>query len=177
MKKFLFSSSVVMFILISCSNAPSSTPAGTTSSQTDINMANNLKIYKAIQTGDMSAIDTLIASDAIDNDGPNGTEVKGRDSIVKMLGDMHNHIKDLKFDVITSAANDDYVFSLVHVTGTSADSSMGMPGKSFDEKLVDVVKLKDNKFYEHWGFTDDVQVSKEMMEMRDKMNSMDKMKK
>jgi len=29
----------------------------------------------------------------------------------------------------------------------------------------------------HWGFTDDEQVSKEMMEMRDIMNSMDKMKK
>ena len=177
MKKFLFSSSVVMFILISCNNAPSSTPAATTSSQTDINMANNLKIYKAIQTGDVSAIDTLIASDAIDYDGPNGTEIKGRDSIVKMLGDMHNQVKDLKLDVITSAANDDYIFSLVHITGTSADSSMGMPGKSFDEKGVDVLKLKDNKISAHWGFTDDVQVSKEMMEMRDKMNSMDKMKK
>ena len=177
MKKFLFSSSVVMFFLISCNNAPSSTPAGTTSSQNDINIANNLKIYKAIQTGDVSAIDTLIASDAIDHDGPNGTEVKGRDSIVKMLGDMHNHVKDLKLDVITSAANDDYIFSLVHITGTSADSSMGMPGKSFDEKFVDVVKLKDNKMSDHWGFTDDVQVSKEMMEMHDKMSSMDKMKK
>jgi len=177
MKKFLFSSSVVMFILISCNNAPSSTPAATTSSQTDINMANNLKIYKAIQTGDVSAIDTLIASDAIDHDGPNGTEVKGRDSIVKMLGDMHNHVKDLKLDVITSAANDDYIFSLVHITGTSADSSMGMPGRSFDEKFVDVVKLKDNKMSDHWGFTDDAQVSKEMMEMHDKMSSMDKKKK
>ena len=177
MKKFLFSSTVAMFFLISCHNAPSGTTAGTTSSQNDINIANNLKIYKAIQTGDVSAIDTLIASDAIDYDGPNGTEIKGRDSIVKMLGDMHNHIKDLKLDVITSAANDDFVFSLVHITGTSADSSMGMPGRSVDEKGVDVIKLKDNKISAHWGFTDDVQVSKEMLEMRDKMNSMDKMKK
>ncbi|HET7115843.1 MAG TPA: nuclear transport factor 2 family protein [Hanamia sp.] len=177
MKKFLFSSAVAMFFLISCHNAPSGTTAGTTSSQNDLNIANSLKIYKAIQTGDMSAIDTLIASDAIDHDGPNGTEIKGRDSIVKMLGDIHNHIKDINFDVITSAANDDYVFSLVHITGTSADSSMGMPGKSFDEKGVDVIKLKDNKISDHWGFTDDAQVSKEMMEMRDKMNSMDKMKK
>ena len=140
------------FFIISCHNAPSVTTAGTTSSQNDINITNNLKIYKAIQTGDGSAIDTLIASDAIDYDGPNGTEIKGRDSIVKLHGDMHNYVKYLKLDVITIAANGDYVFSLVHITGTSADSSMGMPGKSFDEKGVDVLKLKDNKISAHWGF-------------------------
>lgn len=178
MKKFLFSSSVAVFLLISCSTPTSSTaPAAAVSSQNDVNIANNLKIYKAIETGDVSAIDTLIANDAVDYDGPNGKEVHGRDSIVKMLGDMHNQVKDLKADVITSAANGDYVFTLVHITGTEADSSMGMPGKSIDEKSVDVVKFKDNKMSEHWGFADDAQVAKEMMEMHDKMGSMDKKKK
>lgn len=177
MKKILFSSSVAMFFLVSCSNSVSTSPAGTANSQNDANMANNLKIYRAIETGNVSSIDTLIAIDAIDHDGPNGTEIKGRDSIVKMIGDIHNHIKDFKADVITSAANGDYVFSLVHITGTSADSSMGMPGKSIDQKFVDVVKFKDAKIYEHWGFTDNAEVSREMMAMQGKMNEMDKMKK
>lgn len=177
MKKFLFSSSVAMFFLVSCNNSPSTTPTGTAPSQNDINIANNLKIYQAIETGDVKSIDSLIAVDAIDYDGPNGAEVKGRDSIVKMLGDIHNHVKDLKADVITSAANGDYVFSLVHITGTSADSSMGMSGKSIDRKSVDLVKFKNNKISEHWGFSDDVQMSKEMMEMQEKMSGMDKMKK
>lgn len=177
MKKFLFTSSVTMFFLVSCNNSPSTAPAAAAPSQNDVNMANNLKIYRAIETGDVSSLDTLIAMDAIDYDGPNDTEIKGRDSIVKMLGDIHNHVKDIKADVITSAANGDYVFSLVHITGTPADSSMGMSGKSIDEKLVDVVKFKDNKISEHWGFTDDAQVSKEMMEMHEKMSGMDKMKK
>ena len=177
MKKFLFSSSVAMFFLISCSTPTSTAPEATTTSQNEVNIANNLRIYKAIETGDVSAIDTLFASDAIDHDGPNNTDIKGKDSIMKMLGDMHNHIKDLKTDVITSAANDDYVFSMVHITGTALDSSMGIPGKSIDVRGVDVVKFKDNKMSEHWGFTDDIQVSKEMMEMRDKMGGMGKMKK
>ncbi|MGN6530155.1 MAG: ester cyclase, partial [Ginsengibacter sp.] len=96
---------------------------------------------------------------------------------VKMLGDMHNHIKDLKMDLITSAGNGDYVFSLVHISGTPTDSSMGMPGKSFDVKGVDVVKFKDNKITEHWGFTEDSEMAKEMMEMQSKMSGADKMKK
>jgi predicted SnoaL-like aldol condensation-catalyzing enzyme len=177
MKKILCGLSVAMFFLISCNNSASTTPAGNTASQNDVIIANSLKIYKAIETGDVSSIDTLIASDAIDHDGPNGTDINGRDSIVKMLGDMHNQVKDLKADVISSAGNGDYVFTLVHITGTVADSSSGMPGKSIDEKAVDVVKFKDNKMYEHWGFADDAQVSKEMMEMHDKMSGTDKMKK
>jgi predicted SnoaL-like aldol condensation-catalyzing enzyme len=177
MKKILSGLSVIVCFLISCNHSTSTTPAANTGSQNDVNIANNNKVYKAIETGDVSSIDTLIASDAIDHDGPQGTDIKGRDNIVKMLADMHNHVKDLKLDVITSATNGDYIFTLVHVTGTPADSSMGMPGKSIDEKAVDVVKLKDNKMMEHWGFTDDEQVSKEMMEMHDKMGGTDKMKK
>lgn len=177
MKKFLFSSSVAMFFLISCNTPTSTAPAATTPSQSDVNIANNLKIYKAIETGDMSSIDTLFADGAIDHEGPNGMEIKGKDSIMKMLGGIHKQVKDLKIDVITSAANGDYIFSLVDFTGTIADSSMGTPGKSIDEKSVDVIKLKDNKFSEHWGFDEDAQVNKEMMEMHDKMSGMDKKKK
>jgi predicted SnoaL-like aldol condensation-catalyzing enzyme len=35
-----------------------------------------------------------------------------------------------------------------------------MPGKSFDLRAVDVVKFKDNKITDHWGFTDDATVEK-----------------
>jgi predicted SnoaL-like aldol condensation-catalyzing enzyme len=177
MKKILSGLAVAMFFLISCNNPSSTTPAAGTSSQIETNIANNLKIYKAIETGNVSSIDTLIATDAVDHDGPNGTEIKGRDSIVKMLAGMHNQFKDFKADVISSAGNGDYVFTFVHVTGTLADSSMGMAGKNIDDKGVDVVKFKGNKIVEHWGFRDDAQVSKEMMEMHEKMNGMDKMKK
>ncbi|MGN6533745.1 MAG: nuclear transport factor 2 family protein, partial [Ginsengibacter sp.] len=79
-----------MFFFVSCKSSTSSTTAANTNSQNEENIANNAKIYKAIETGDMSSIDTLIATDVVDHDGPNGTEVKGKDSIVKMLGDMHN---------------------------------------------------------------------------------------
>ena len=177
MKKILSGLSVAMFFLISCNNSASTTPGGNTASQNDVNVDNSLKIYKAIETGDVSSIDTLIASDAVDHDGPNGTDIHGRDSIVKMLGDIHNRVKDIKADVITSAGNGDYVFTLVHVTGTVADSSTGMSGKSIDERGVDVVKFKDHKITDHWGFTDDAQVNKEMMEMHNKANDANKMKK
>lgn len=175
MKQILTGLSVFVFLLVSCKSSTPGSTAANTNNQNETNIANNAKVYKAIETGDMSSIDTLIATDAVDHDGPNGSEVRGRDSIVKMLGQIHNHFKDLKTDVVTSAGNGDYVFSLVHITGTPIDSSMN--GKNIDERTVDVVKFKDNKITEHWGFTDDATVSKEMMEMQSKMNGGGGMKK
>ncbi len=173
MKKIFFSSAISILLFISCKDSTSTT---TETSQNDAKLANNLKVYTAIETGDMAPVDSLFADDAVDHDGPMGKDLNGKDSILKMLGDIHNHIRDLKLDVISSAINGDYIFTLVHVSGTPTDSSMGMPGKPFDTKGVDVVKLKDNKMAEHWGFQDDAQVSKEMMEMQSKMSMKDSTK-
>jgi predicted SnoaL-like aldol condensation-catalyzing enzyme len=99
-------------------------------------------------------------------------EIKGKDSVLHMLADIHNHIKDIKFDVISSAANGDYVFNLVHMTGTTADSSMGMPGMRMDQKGVDVLKFNnDNKVVDHWGFTEDNEMAKQMMQMQGNMKA------
>jgi predicted SnoaL-like aldol condensation-catalyzing enzyme len=167
--KRLILCAAVMTVAFSCNNNPSSaTTEGNGNSQQEQNIANNKKIYTAIETGDTSPVDTLIATDAVDHDGPGGTEVNGKDSILHLLAGLHNHIKDIRFDVISSAANGDYVFSLVHVSGTTTDSSMGMPGMNLDEKAVDVIKFNnDNKMVEHWGFTEDQEMAKQMMNMQD----------
>src|ERR1043165_7434593 len=127
------------------------------------NLEANREIYKAIETGDTSKM-TIIADDAVDHDGPNG-EVKGGATIKAMLADFHNHIKDLKMEVITDAANEDYVFTLVHMTGTTTDDKMGMPaGQKMVSKSVDVVKFKDGKATDHWGFMSQSEVM-QMMKM------------
>lgn len=169
MKKIIICTAIMAFAF-SCNN-PSSTTATNSNdnSQQEKNIANNKKVYPAIETGDTSPIDTLIANDAVDHDGPQGMEIKGKDSIIHMLSDIHNHFKNLKLDVISSAANGDYIFTLIHMTGTTVDSTMGMTGTNIDQKGVDVIKLNDeNKMVEHWGFTEDQEVAKEMMQMRGK---------
>jgi len=178
MKKIFFSASVIMFFLVSCKDG-ATTATGNDNSQNEKNLASNLAVYKAIEAGNMASVDSLFATDVVDHDGPHSTDVNGKDSVLHMLAELHNHIKDLKLDVVSSAANGDYIFSLVHITGTVADSTMGKPGEPIDQKGVDVIKLKDNKMAEHWGFTDDAQVTKEMMAMQSKIAATDntKMKK
>ena len=179
MKKLLFASALLC-LFISCKDS------GTTgnSSQNEKNLENNRKVYKAIETGDAAVIDSLITSDAVDHQGPNGMDIKGKDSVRHMLTDMHNHVKDFKLEIIADAANGDYIFAMAHISGTMSDASMGMPaGSKMDEKGVDVIKLKDGKMVEHWGFVDPGAMMKHMKEMPmdnkmdNKMEPKDSMKK
>jgi predicted SnoaL-like aldol condensation-catalyzing enzyme len=135
--------------------------------QADKDLANNRALYKAIETGDVSKLKTYIAKDAVDHGGgANGQDITDGDSIIAMLGNIHNSVTNLKMDIIAEAANGDYVFTLVRMTGTTtADPGMGMPpNKALDSKSVDVVRLKNGKAVEHWGFQD----PKEMMQMMGK---------
>ena len=64
----------------------------------------------------------------------------------------------------------------VNVKGTAVDNTMGMTaGSSMDSKQVDVVKVKDGKMVEHWGFLDWQDVMK--MGQQPTMDSSGKMKK
>lgn len=172
MKTIFLAGALLMFgFIISCKDA-----ATTGTGENDRNakdLASNRKVYKAIETGDKSTLDSFIAKNATDHQGPNGADIRGGDSIVHMLTEMHNHVRDLKFDVIADAASGDYLFSLVHITGTANDASMGMTaGTKLDEKGVDVVKVKDGQMVEHWGFVDANEMMKHMKEMQagDKMD-------
>jgi predicted SnoaL-like aldol condensation-catalyzing enzyme len=182
MKKiYLPVAAVLAFAITACNNSgTSSTMKGSMDSSATSteqqNLEKNRSVYKAIESGDSATIRSLIADDAVDHQGPAGQELKGGDNIVRMLSDMHNHVKGLSFDVVTDAASGDYVFSMVNVKGTATDNTMGMPaGSSMDSKQVDVIKVKDGKMVEHWGFLDWQDVMK--MGQQPMMDSTGKMKK
>ena len=110
-------------------------------------------MYTAIQSGDSATIRSFIADDAVDHQSPNGQDVKGAGAITHMLTDIHNHIKGMKFNVVSAAAKGDYVFTMVDMEGAANDNTMGMAaGSDLAGRSVDVVKMKDGKMTEHWGF-------------------------
>lgn len=144
MKKFFFvlSASFCCF-LIACNNDADS--------GNDQKLSASRDIFKGIETGDTSKL-TSIAPDAIDHDGPNG-EVTSGDSIKAYLAQIHDHVKDLKVDILGDAVSGDYVYTWSKMSGTALDSAMGFPANQpFEVSSVDVVKFRDGKAVEHWGF-------------------------
>lgn len=156
MKKLFFSLTAMLFVLMSCSDTGTSTSTSNNNTN-DSNLVKNREVYKAIETGDVTKIKEFLHKDAVDHGGgPNGSDITGGDSILAMLSRVHTGFSDIKMEVITDAANADYIFSLVKLTGTTnATPVWGMPPNTkIESKTVDVVKIKDGKATDHWGFLD-----------------------
>lgn len=135
-----------MCIFIGCTNSETRV-----SSQGQKNIDASNIINKAIQTGDVSTLDKVIAADAVDHAGMTG-DIKGLDSIKAVLEKIHNWA-DMKMEVIKELADDEYVFQWIRFKGTAKTADMGLPvGSTFDLTAIEVGKFKDGKVVEHWEF-------------------------
>ena len=176
MKKLIFPVAVMMLcFIVSCSNPPAS--ESKEKMDADRNRTNLMNVYKGIESGDMNNMDSFLMPDAIDHGGME--EVKSRDSIKKMLSDMHNHFSNLKMEIVAegTASGGDYHFALVRMTGTTKDDMMGMPANTpVDMTSVDVVKIKDGKAAEHWSYESAKNMMKMMELHKDMAPAMDKPK-
>jgi ketosteroid isomerase-like protein len=170
MKKFLFLLTA-MAVIISCTDNTkvadnNETNDGAVNAK---NTENTKELYHAIETGDVSKLDSFIAEDAIDHNGnPDGSDVVGRDSIKKMISQAHTYFEDgLKMEFISDALSSDgvYLYTTVRMKGKAKANPWGMPvGEDVDDTSVDLVKLKDGKATEHWAFMSMEDIN-EMMKM------------
>lgn len=164
MKRILLSAGLAMFLISSCDDKDK---GGGGDSQAAKNKANYEKVVKAIVSGDSAVIREHIASDAVDHGGgTNGGEVKG-DSIIWMLTNAHKGFTDFKMEIVADAADGDYVFGLVRMTGTTTATPVwGMPANTkIDDISVDVIKIKDGKMSDHWPYMDPKTMMKMMQNM------------
>jgi len=152
-----------MFILLSCNNSAKTDtqdgvgapPDNAASDQAKRNSENTREVYRAIETGDVSKLDSFISTDIVDHEGNMGKDIVGRDSVKAFLGNIHTYFDGLKMEVLSEGTSLDgtHHFSMVRMTGKSKANPWGMPvGVDIDDTSVDVVKIKDGKATDHWGF-------------------------
>lgn len=165
MKKIMFASAVAMACFaISCNDKGSS--AGTNDTFTAAKAAND-KIYKAMETGDVTGLKDVIAADAVDhNSNMDGSDIKGADSIIAMFTKMHQCFEPgAKYTITSQAMNGDMLYTMLDFAGkTTANPGYGMPpSMQMNMTSVDVVKMKDGKATDHWGFMSMKDVNAMMM--------------
>lgn len=115
-------------------------------------------VDNAFQTGDLSRIDSVVASDFVDHT-PKG-DVVGTDSLKAMIT-MMKKAGTMKSETKKEFADDEYVMAWLRWTGTSDGSIPDMPAGPYEMNGVEVVRFKDGKAVEHWAFMD----AREMMKM------------
>ena len=160
-KIFLFALGGLPFVFSACNNSTdtstASAPTSTAPTMADQNLASSKIVTNAFETGDVSKIDSAVAADFVDHTDRGDV---GRDSLKKMITEIHKEFPDMKTEVIREVADNDYVFSLMRFTGTS-NGQMGMPKGPYDMHAVQVVRFKDGKAVEHWEYMQ----MEEMMKM------------
>ena len=138
-------------------------------SMAERNTEHSRAIYRAIETGDVSRLDSILDENVIDhNANPDGSDLKGRDSVKHFISQIHNYFDGLKVEHISDATSADgnYHFALVRMTGKAKENPWGMPvGMDMDDTMVDVVKMKDGMATEHWGFMSQQDINEMMGSM------------
>jgi|RhiMethySRZTD1v2_1073278.scaffolds.fasta_scaffold2210093_2 predicted SnoaL-like aldol condensation-catalyzing enzyme len=149
MKKFFFIlSSAACFLLPACTEKDSGN--GGMSDAAKKNLDAFHAVDTAFQTGDISRIDSVVASDFVDHT-PKGD--RNRDSLKAMITMMKN-AGTMKSEIKKEFADDEYVMAWMHWTGTSDGSLPDMPAGPIDMNGIEVVRFKDGKAVEHWAFMD-----------------------
>lgn len=177
MKKILISAFAGLLCICTSCNPPATTATDNDSkAQEEKNIAASDAVGKAFETGDASAIDSVVADDFIDH--TDRGDMKGKDSLKAMINMVHANFKDMKMEKVRDVADGDYVYSWMTYSGTS-DGTMGMPKGPYKMSAIELTKFKDGKAVEHWSFMDTQDMAKMMAPPQPEMNKMDtsKMKK
>ena len=162
MKKILFAAFAGALCFNSCNNAPTVAGESKDDSMAQKNIEASRAVGKAFETGDVSALDTLIADDFLDH--TDRGDIRGRDSLKAMVKMVHDNFRDMKSETVKDLADKDYVFSWMRFTGNS-NGAMGMPAGPYDMESMEVARFKDGKIVEHWSFMETQDVMKWMNEM------------
>jgi predicted SnoaL-like aldol condensation-catalyzing enzyme len=155
MKQTLFA---ILIGITCCTGCTDNTATTGSSDKQQTNLEAARKVAQAFETGDVSAIDSVVADDFVDHTD-RGDKV-GRDSLKAMVNMIRTNFKDMKMETIRELADDEYTFQWMHYTGKS-DGSM-MPAGPFDMHGMEITKFRDGKAIEHWAYMDIAEMMKMM---------------
>jgi steroid delta-isomerase-like uncharacterized protein len=114
------------------------------------------RIYDMINSGDLSAVDDVIAADAVDHEAPPGVSNRGPAALRAFVEMFRGGFPDLRMTVDDMIAEGDRVAVRATMTGTHKGEFMGTPptGKQVSVLVIDIARFAGAKAVEHWGASD-----------------------
>jgi len=104
----------------------------------------------------LDVADKYIAMDAIDHDAQMDPQKSTLENFKMFMTMMHTGFPDMKIKVEDVISEGDKVVVRFRLTGTHKGMFMGMnaTNKPIDIMAVDIFRMANGKFIEHWGFMD-----------------------
>ena len=150
---------IILFCLLFCGSLLAQKKMST-----DDNKALLKKFYADVfEKGNPDAAVNYIAKDAVDHQGMPGQKA-GLEGIIEFFKLMHAAYPELKVTVDDMIAEGDKVVATMTMKGVNKGPFMGTPAsnKEITMKFIDIVKFKDGKMTEHWGYGNDMEVMAQM---------------
>ena len=116
-------------------------------------------IHKQVNyTGKLEMAEHFMAADAIEHEQSMMTDPKKStlENFKVMMQAMWKAFPDMKFTAVDTLVEGNRIMVIYHMTGTNTGEFMGMKAtnKKIDITGVDIVRIANGKFVEHWGFMD-----------------------
>ena len=122
---------------------------------TQENKAIAKQAIEAINAGDFSRLESLVAPDGVDHAVPPGMPPT-RDSAIQFLTTFKAAFPDLHYTVEDVIAEGDRVVQRSTARGTMKGDFLGMPatGKNASWGEVHILRIENGKIVEHWASVD-----------------------
>ncbi|MBE9462359.1 ester cyclase [Dyadobacter subterraneus] len=121
---------------------------------TERNKAVVLRFNKeVIEEGNLQSFEELMDKDFINHSAPEGAD-HGPAGMINFFNNiLRPAFPDLKVIIHTQVAEDDLVTTRKSITGTHRGIIFGITptGKEVSIDVIDIVKVRDRKYFEHWG--------------------------
>ena len=121
----------------------------------DVNVAVQERFAAAVNSGDLGALDALVATESVDHDPAPG-QGSGPAGFRDMFTEMRMAFPDLRVEVEHLTATDDDVALAYTIIGTHQGTLMGHAptGKTIRVRGVQIARFADGKLVERWGSSD-----------------------
>jgi steroid delta-isomerase-like uncharacterized protein len=122
------------------------------------NIAAQTAFGEAVVSGDLDALDEIVAADAVDHDPAPG-QGPGPEGYKGMFGALREAFPDLNVQVEHLMATDDELAFAYVITGTHLGPLMGRPatGRKVSYRGMQISRFdSDGKLVERWGSSDEL---------------------
>jgi predicted ester cyclase len=108
---------------------------------------------EVIENGNLEIFKELMHAKFINHSAPTGTDNTSQGMINTFNTILRPGMPDLKVAIHEQIAEGELVTTRKSITGTHTGILLEIPptGKQINIEVIDIVRIKDGKYFEHWG--------------------------
>ncbi|MGH1518670.1 ester cyclase [Chryseobacterium sp. JK1] len=108
---------------------------------------------EVIEQGNIQSFQELMDDHFINHSAPSGADSGPNGMIYTFNHILRPAMPDLQVSIYEQIAEGDLVTTRKNISGTHTGELMGIPatGQKISIDVIDIVKVKDGKYIEHWG--------------------------